>query len=66
LLSLAGRDVYGVTHVYQNIEKIKTQLDIPNNLEVASIIPIGYKENDARKLQQKTINTKNRIHFEKG
>ena len=65
LLSLAEYDVYGVTYIPQDTEKIKVKLDIPTELEVASIIPIGYKANDAKILQQKTINTKDRIHFEK-
>ncbi|OFY47862.1 MAG: hypothetical protein A2W85_13775 [Bacteroidetes bacterium GWF2_41_31] len=65
LLSLAEHDVYGVTYIPQNIENIKVKLDIPNELEVASIIPIGYKANDAKILQQKIINTKDRIHIEK-
>ncbi len=65
LLSLAEHDVYGVTYIPQNIEKIKVKLDIPAELEIASIIPIGYKANDAKILRQKTIHTNDRIHFEK-
>lgn len=65
LLSLAEHDIYGVTYIPQNIENIKNKLDIPNELEVASIIPIGYKANDAKILQQQSINAKDRIHIEK-
>jgi nitroreductase len=65
LLSLAEHDVFGVTYIPQNIETIKARLDIPDELEIASIIPIGYKANDAKILQQKNINIKDRIHFEK-
>jgi len=65
LLSLAEHDVYGVTFIPQNIETIKEELEIPDELEIASIIPIGYKADDARILQQKTINIAERIHREK-
>jgi hypothetical protein len=65
LLSLAEHDVFGVTYIPQNIEAIKAKLDIPDELEIASIIPIGYQANDAKILPQKNINIKDRIHFEK-
>lgn len=65
LLSLAEHDVYGVTFIPQNIDSIKVQLGIPAELEIASIIPIGYKANNAKILKQKTINIAERIHSEK-
>jgi nitroreductase len=65
LLSLAEHDVYGVTYIPQNIETIKAKLNIPDELEVASIIPVGYKANDAKILRQKAIDSQGRIHFEK-
>jgi nitroreductase len=65
LLSLAEHDVYGVTFIPQNIEILKAKLEIPDELEIASIIPIGYKADNAKILKQKTINIKERIHFEK-
>ena len=65
LLSLAEHDVFGVTFIPQNIEIIKTKLEIPDELEIASIIPIGYKTDDAKMLKQKTIKIKEKIHFEK-
>lgn len=64
LLSLAEHDVYGVTFVPQNIEILKVKLGIPDELEIASIIPIGYKANHATILKQKTINIKEKTHFE--
>ncbi len=64
LLSLAENDVYGVTYIPQNIEIIKVKFNIPNELEIASIIPIGYKAKDAKILPQKAINIKDRIHIE--
>jgi nitroreductase len=65
LLSLAEHDVYGVTFIPQNIEVIKKKLEIPDGLEIASIIPIGYKADDARILKQKTIDVAERKHYEK-
>ena len=65
LLSLAEHDVYGVTFIPQNIEIIKQELGIPYELEIAAIIPIGYKADNAKILKQKTINIAERIHCEK-
>lgn len=65
LLSLAEHDVYGVIFIPQNIEIIKDKFGIPKELEIASIIPIGYKSDNAKILTQKTINTAERIHNEK-
>lgn len=65
LLSLAEHDVFGVTFIPQNIEMIKEKLGIPVELEVASIIPIGYKADDAKILKQKPIDIAGRKHFEK-
>ncbi|WP_320019360.1 nitroreductase family protein [Labilibaculum manganireducens] len=65
LLSLAEYNVYGVTFIPQNIETIKKKLEIPDELEIASIIPIGYMADNARILKQKTINISERKHYEK-
>lgn len=65
LLSLAEHDVYGVTFIPQNIERLKLKLGIPDELEIASIIPIGFKADNAKILKQKTINIKEKIHFGK-
>jgi nitroreductase len=65
LLSLAEHRVYGVTFIPQNIETIKKKLEIPDELEIASIIPIGYMADDARILKQKTVNISERKHYEK-
>lgn len=65
LLSLAEHDVYGVTFIPQNNELIKEKLGIPDELEIASVIPIGYKANTAKMLTQKAIDITKRIHNEK-
>jgi nitroreductase len=64
LLSLAEHDVFGVTYIPQNVETIKERLRIPDNLEIATIIPIGYKDHSAKVLKQKTINISGRIHID--
>jgi nitroreductase len=64
LLSLAEHDVFGVTYIPQNIEAVKERLRIPENLEIAAIIPIGYKDNNAKVLIQKTIDISGRIHID--
>ena len=65
LLSIAEHDVYGVTYIPQNIDIIKEKLGIPLELEIAAIIPIGYKAEDARVLKQKPIDIDKKIHSEK-
>lgn len=65
LLSLTEHDVYGVTYVPKNIDTIKEKLGIPAELEIASIIPVGYKADDAKVLKQKPIVVAERIHIEK-
>jgi nitroreductase len=65
LLSLAEHDVYGVTFIPQNNDTVKEKFEIPEELEIASIIPIGYKANTAKILTQKTVNVAKRIHNEK-
>jgi nitroreductase len=65
LLSLAEHDLFGVTYIPQNCEKIRERLGIPQGLEIAAIIPFGYKSEDAKKLKQKPINVTDRIHYEK-
>lgn len=65
LLSLAEHDVYGVTFIPQHAGNIKSKLGIPGELEIAAIIPIGYKAEGARILKQKDINISERIHREK-
>ena len=65
LLSLAEHDVYGVTYIPQNTDVIKEAFGIPVELEIATIIPIGYKAGNAKIMKQKSINIAERIHPEK-
>lgn len=62
LLSLAEHDVLGVTYIPQNTETIKERLGIPGNLEIAAIIPVGYKNIKAKTLQQMPVSLSERVH----
>jgi len=65
LLSLAEHDVFGVTFIPQHSNVIKSKLGIPDELEIAAIIPIGYKVEGSGILKQKTVNIAERIHKER-
>jgi nitroreductase len=62
LLSLAEHDVLGVTFIPKNTDKVKEVLKVPNELEVAAIIPFGYKDKDSKIIEQKEIDLKTRVH----
>ena len=47
LLSLAEKDIFGVTFIPKNTDKVKKVLGIPEELEVAALIPVGYKQEGA-------------------
>lgn len=63
LLSFAEDNLYGVTFIPQNTTRVKKVLKIPEELEVAAIIPFGYKAENARVLQQKDVDLKNKLHI---
>jgi nitroreductase len=64
LLSLAEQDVFGVTYIPQHTSGVKEKLGIPCELEVAAIIPIGYKAEQAKIPKQIMVKIDERIHFE--
>jgi nitroreductase len=63
LLSLAEDDVFGVTFIPQNTSAVKDILNIPQELEVAAIIPFGYRDSNAKIIPQKEIELKSRLHI---
>jgi nitroreductase len=65
LLSLAEHDVFGVTYIPQNIESVKMKFNIPSDLEIAAIIPVGFKSKNAKTPKKKEIDITKRIHYEK-
>lgn len=65
LLNLADNNVFGVTFIPKNTASVKKILDIPKDLEVAAIIPFGYKSHTARIFPQKEINLESKLHTNK-
>lgn len=63
LLSLADNNVFGVTFIPKNTGAVKSILNIPIDLEVAAVIPLGYKAKNTKVLDQKDIDLKSRIHY---
>lgn len=63
LLSLAEKDVFAVTFIPKNTPAVKKILNIPLELEVAAIIPLGYKAHDAKIPNQKEISLEEKIHI---
>ncbi len=64
LLSLADSEVYGVTFIPQNTCAIKKVINIPEELEVAAIIPFGHMAADAKIYPQKEVKLAERLHFD--
>lgn len=62
LLSLTENDVFGVTFIPQNTAAIKDILNIPKELEVAAIIPFGYKDSNSKTISQKEAKLNARLH----
>ena len=63
LLTLSEDEVFGVTFIPKNTSAIKKILNIPLELEVATIIPFGYKDSNAKIIPQKTIQLEPRLHI---
>lgn len=63
LLSLAEDDLYGVTFIPQNTAAVKQILGVPKELEVAALIPFGYKSQTAKLPFQKEIHLEDKLHF---
>ncbi|MEM1485121.1 nitroreductase family protein [Oscillospiraceae bacterium PP1C4] len=63
LLSLSENEVFGVTFIPQNTLAIKKILNIPQELQVAAIIPFGYKDSNAKIFPQKDVKLESRLHI---
>ena len=63
LLSLAENDIFGVTFIPQDTLAVKKILNIPQELEVATIIPFGYKAHTAKIIHQKKVSLEEKIHI---
>ncbi|MBC8061645.1 MAG: nitroreductase family protein [Clostridiaceae bacterium] len=63
LLSFAENQVYGVTFVPKNTSLVKRILNIPEELEVAAIIPFGYMQPNSKIITQKKVKLESRLHI---
>lgn len=63
LLSLAEDEVFGVTFIPQNTERVKDILNIPSDLEVAAFIPFGRKAANITLLPQKEVSVAEKLHI---
>lgn len=65
LLSLAADNVFGTTIIPEYTSEVKKVLDIPQELEVAAIIPVGYKAINAKIIPQKEVKLESILHIDK-
>jgi nitroreductase len=61
LLAMAAEGLYGVTFMTDNTIRVKKMLGIPDDYEVATLIPIGYPQ--PYFVKQKPIQLEERIHY---
>lgn len=62
LLSFTENQVFAVTFIPKNTELVKKILSIPPELEVAAIIPFGYKADKLKCIPQKEVHVESRLH----
>lgn len=65
LLAMANEDLYGVTYIPQNTSRLKSILNIPQELEIATLIPFGYKPENINFVKQKNVSIEQKLHFNK-
>jgi len=65
LLAMANEDLYGVTYIPQNTSRLKSILNIPQELEIATLIPFGYKPENINFIKQKNVSIEQKLHFNK-
>jgi len=63
LLAMAAEGLYGVTYVPYETSSLKKSLGIPNDYEVATLIPIGYPQEYS--VKQKPVSPEEKIHDNK-
>jgi nitroreductase len=61
LLAMAAEGLYGVTYIPYDTRPLKEVLDVPEDYEVAAIIPIGYPADYS--VKQKLVSLKEKIHY---
>lgn len=65
LLSLAEDGVYGTTMVPDNTAAMKEVLGMPQELEIAVLLPFGYKSPDAKIIPQKEVSVSEALHIDR-
>lgn len=63
LLAMAAEGLYGVTYIPYETSSLKKSLGIPNDYEVATLIPIGYPQEYS--VKQKPVSPQEKIHHDK-
>lgn len=63
LLSLAEDEVFGVTFIPKNTAGVKVVLGVPAELEVAALIPFGYKKQGTKLYPQKEVDLNKALHI---
>ncbi|UCE28540.1 MAG: nitroreductase family protein [Candidatus Bathyarchaeota archaeon] len=63
LLAMAAEGLYGVTKIPYETISLKKALRLPEDYEVAAIIPIGYPEGHL--VRQKTVSLQEKTHHDK-
>jgi nitroreductase len=63
LLAMATEGLYGVTFMAHDTARLKNMLGIPDDYEVATLIPMGYPEKYF--VRQKPVTLKEKIHYDK-
>ena len=63
MLAMAAEGLYGVTKIPYETASLKEALGIPEDYEVAAIIPIGYPGEHF--VKQKTVTLQDKMHHDK-
>jgi len=65
LLAMAAENLFGVTFIPQHTSELKTVLGVPEEWEIATLIPFGYRAMKARILPQKDVELQDKLHFDR-
>lgn len=63
LLAMAEENLFGVTYIPQQTDEVKKVLGIPQKLEIAAVIPFGYKKDEKEAIKQKEVNLEQITHY---
>jgi nitroreductase len=63
LLAMAAEEIYGVTYIPHETSSLKKVLELPDDYEIATLIPIGYPQEYF--VKQKPVSLKEKTHFNK-